>query len=244
MWTLLDIIKHGRQGYQKMTDTKIKWTTRVRQVAVDVFIIVFAITLSMAFDRWRLNGLNEDAEREFLVGIKMDILSDLKEMQNDSVACIKDQKGLAYLTKVSFNKASDADSIAFYYPTVLGGAVLVVNNANFESLKGSGNSGIIQNKQLLHDIFDFYQVKLPSLVNEAKSFARFKGELIGTYLDQHLLLDDAGQPINLQQVLRESVMKNYMRKTIFIEETIRRYQLSIQAARSIVATIDLELKNK
>ena len=57
--------------------------------------------------------------------------------------------------------------------------ILIPNVSRFEALKYSGKMNIIENKDLLDEILNLYEEKIPVLVRTATYFNRYKNNTLG-----------------------------------------------------------------
>ena len=199
------IIKHALKGYKAWKAPGVKVHKRIIEIAIEMAIIVFAITLSMALERWRDNINKNDIEKQFFVSYKGDLIRDINELKADSASYYKTALAFSYFLN---NEKYSQDSIRIYYPWFSNVTEFVPNISRFEALKSSGNLDVIRNKHLLDDIVSLYSEDVPELVFETHIFSHSLTEFIVPYLDNHLKYDKS----NLEGVLHTDITKNYLKK--------------------------------
>ena len=78
------IKKHTKAVYKVWKNPGMNWKHKLREMLLEILIIVFAITLSLFFERWRQNAEDHNLEKKFLQGLKVDLTKDVQELKLSS----------------------------------------------------------------------------------------------------------------------------------------------------------------
>ena len=105
-----EIGKHTQKAYHTLKDKNTPLLEKVKEIAVEILIIVFAITVSIWFHNLSEKRHLRKEEKEFLVGLKEDLENDIKEMENDKLANLNQEAGFKAISKVKFGKLIDKDT--------------------------------------------------------------------------------------------------------------------------------------
>ncbi|MBO2009555.1 hypothetical protein [Hymenobacter negativus] len=231
------IAKHGKKalGMEESHSANKGWRHRLPEILLEIGIIVFAITLSIQLHAWHEHSVEQAEERKFLTGLRADLTSDLKELRNDSLTYARVLKGYQYFRTMTA-KTLNVDSVHHYQWTLFNNTNLLPNSSRFEGLKSAGKLGIIENDELLNDIMDNYQERVPSLVSETRAFSDYKARTILTYLDEHL--QRSGD--NFLAVMQSDQMYNYLNKEPALRDIMLRYHGVLQHTRQLIHEIDAQ----
>lgn len=231
------VAKHGKKalGIAEAHELAKGWRHRLPEILLEVGIIVFAITLSIQLHAWHEHSMERAEERQFLTGLRADLRSDLTELRNDSLTYARVLQGYRYFQGLT-SKTLNVDSVHYYQWTLFNNTSLLPNTSRFEGLKSAGKLGIIEDDELLNDILDNYQERIPSLVNETRAFSDYKARTILTYLDEHL--QRSGD--NFLAVMQADQMYNYLNKEPAIRNIMARYHGVLQHTRKLIREIDAQ----
>jgi hypothetical protein len=174
-----EIIKHTEKVLKVATDPKKHWKEKLGEIVLEIFIIVFAITLSLYVHERAQKNEDHHLQNEFLLGLKEDLQSDINELSSDSISYIKTLNGFRYFKRLAVDKAT-SDSIPYYWNTLYNTSDLQPNDSRFQGMKSSGKLYVIADKKLLNDILDLYQEKIPMLLRSTNLFSDFKVNRLST----------------------------------------------------------------
>jgi len=234
-----EISKHTKAIYKEWRNPHHTWKQKAGEILTEIFIIVFAITLSLLVERWREHAHEQTVEKQFLLGLKKDLQADLTQEQGDSTSYVWLKRGWTYFLRVGMDKATyNNDSVTAYNWTLTNLTTFLPNNSRFEALKSSGQIGVIENDSLQNLILDLYQNKLPMLRMSSDVFSNFKNQQFIPYLLTHISPGrDSSQFVLL---LKQPVMQNYLNYRLAADEVVQRYHLLMQQSRTIIHMIDEE----
>lgn len=228
-----DIVKHGVKTY-KIWKAPGKASHKIGEIAIEMLIIVFAVTLSLALERWREHAAEQKAEHDFLEGYRKDLASDIRELREDSATFVRLQVGYDYFANT---EKYSPDSINKYIELFYNTTGFVPNSSRYEALKSSGKLDVISNKELLDDIVSLYQEKVEQVRSNTENFTHFKRTQLVPYLDQHLAKNFS----NLEAVLHTDEATNYLYRRRGVSSILKSYREVIVLSEKILAEIDQEL---
>jgi len=236
-----EIIKHTKKVLKVATDPRKHWKEKLGEIILEVFIIVFAITLSLYLHERAEKREEHHLQDEFLLGLKDDLQNDIKELTGDSLSYIKKQKGFRYFKQLGIDQ-SLPDSIPFYWNTLINANILIPNDSRFQGLKSAGKLYVIADKKLLNDILDLYQEKIPALLMVTHQFTDLKDNRLTPFLENNLTTNSKTDN-NLKALLKTSLtLRNYMSNDELIAAILYRYHEVLEHSRLLVGEIAKEVK--
>jgi hypothetical protein len=229
------VTKHGKKalGIEENHAAPKGWRHRLPEILLEIGIIVFAITLSIQLHAWHEHSVEKAEEHKFLTGLRADLKNDLAELRNDSLSYAQVLQGYRYFRALT-PQTYHADSVRHYQWTLGNATNLLPNSSRFDGLKSAGKLGIIEDEELLNDILDNYQERIPGLVSFTHSFSDYKARTVQAYLDEHL--HRSGD--NLVAVMQSDQMYNYLNKMPAIQGIMARYHEVLQHTRKLIREID------
>lgn len=230
-----EIAKHTKKVVQVLGDREHGIAHKLREMALEIVTIVFAVTLSI----W-LHGLSEHSHqqkevRSFLLGLKEDIKRDLNQI-NDIVATDRTyDANLAYLAGLDPAKAPDPEKFEQAYITANSNFFFTPALSRYEGFKSSGKLTNIENEQLLADILSLYQTLVPEIGNSEGGW-RTRQRWLRDYLELELDYgDDIGQRYKL---LAAPKGKRILKRLVHQAQLYDRYEIYSHKARQVIAAID------
>jgi hypothetical protein len=179
----LEISKHTKKAYKVWNSKTHTWKDKLKEFFIEIFIIIFAVTVSIWFHGISEKKHDRKEVKNFLVGLQGDLEKDLKEMQEDTMSFGVQKRFLKYLHSITpidtiSTKRLLEDDWIFQNTTAL-----VPNISRFEALKYSGLMQKVENKLLLDEILNLYEEEIPKVVKLAENASKEKIENIGKMLD-------------------------------------------------------------
>jgi hypothetical protein len=184
-----EVIKHTKKVLSVMTHKEHSLGAKLREIALEVAIIVFAVSTSI----W-LHGISEHHHEQqrvktFLLGLKNDLHTNINSLNNES-ARVRERKDVyAYLA--ALDPAAPLDRERF--DRALGelmfphwGAKLLAGR--YESFKSSGRLMNIENEKLLQNIVYEFETGVRG-VQAGEAYTRGLYENFKIYIDEGV---DAG----------------------------------------------------
>lgn len=236
-----EVIKHVKAAISTSRDKNKSWQVKLREILLEIVIIVFAVSLSIWLHSWAEGRKDRQDEHEFLVGLKQDIGEDMQEMQSDSLSNELRRRYSEYFERVGGGEKVNMDT-ANAYSWVFGSwSTIDPRISRFEALKGSGKLGIIEDKDLLNRITELYAKDFPLIRNLNQLASDLKMNHMLPYLAAHAQLDAKGAITNWDVLLRQSEMRILVRTQGSLTDNLAAYGKAIKHCRGILEEIGREV---
>ena len=230
-----EIIEHTKKIFG-IWKTKNSFLHKLSEFIAEIFIIVFAISLSIyVHDRSELRHQRHEA-KEFLLGLRQDLQTDIEEMNEDKNSFGKSGSAFGYITSRKLNESVSADTIRKYRNWILNTTGLIPNSGRFEGFKSSGKIGTIENKELQNYIMDLYQEDIPSLIISTNGYTAKKQRLF-EYLEANVKRT-TDSTTNFISVLSSDPANNICGSLTYVEEILDRYDTCINRMKMIIVDIN------
>jgi hypothetical protein len=230
-----EVIKHTKRVFGIWT-TQNTFLHKLSEFITEILIIVFAITLSIYFhDRSELRHQRRET-KEFLLGLKEDLKTDIAEMKDDKHSYQKGSLAFKYITSRKLNEPLNADTISKYSQWILNTTGLIPNNGRFEGFKSSGKIGTIEDIELQNNIMDLYQEDIPSLLASTNAYTTRKLKLFDYIAANGKRISDTTN--NLLTLLTSEQGYNLCSGLTFVQEILDRYDTCINKMRTITSEIN------
>lgn len=235
-----EITGHSRKIYKISKNKSMPFWKKVKEIAIEVGIIVFAVSLAAFLERTREHSNEQAAVKEFLVGLKVDLLGDIQEMTEDKKSFTGSGGAFNYLYNLKKSQSINKDSIRKYERYYSNSTGLIANDGRFEGFKSSGRIITIENKELQNDIMDLYQEDIPSLLASTNAYTKRKEFYWQFIMENKKWTSDSST--NMLELMASDKSKAISESLLFADEIIDRYDSCIVKAKKIIATIDKEYK--
>jgi hypothetical protein len=237
-----EVIKHTKKVYKIWNSKEHKLLHKIKELFIEILIIVFAITLSIWLHDKSVHSHQQKEVKEFLVGLKEDLLSDAKEMENDKDAYLNQGRAFKYISSVKLNHTPQIDSLRKYQvrASIFSVTQLQQNNGRFEGFKSSGKIGTIEDKKLQNNIMDLYQENIPLLLFSTNAYLVRKRLLVEFYLKNYKRLTDSTN--NIAAVLSTEEAQTISILLANTNEIINRYNTCIGNIKTIILQIEAKYK--
>jgi hypothetical protein len=233
-----EVIKHTKKVYKIWNSREHSIWHKVKEFLMEVFIIVFAITLSIWFHNRSEHAHQQEDVKQFLLGLRSDLKRDLEEMKGDKAAYQDQAAAFTYITSVKLNQELSSDSVKKYFISIFNTTALNPNNGRFEGFKSSGKIGAIENEELQNDIMDLYQENIVSLLASTERYVETKKQLFDFVSRNQKKLSDS--TTNLKSILAQDEAQNICVRLKGPSELLSRYDSCINKANKIIVEINKE----
>jgi|GEM_PF-730644 len=235
-----ELVKHSVKALKQIQYRTVSWEKKVRDVALEILVIVFAISLSLLLERWREHVHDEKVAKEFLVSLKEDLLSDLTEMKSDRGSYNLELTGMAYFQQSGKENKVEPDSLKKYNNRFFSTTELYPNTSRFDGLKSAGRLYIIEDQVLLRDILRFYQEALAELLYSSRLYVSWKQKDFIGYIHDHYSIEKniLGNSDDLLIVLRDRKIQNFFYTSGHVIQIIKAYDKCINLSEKIIKRID------
>jgi hypothetical protein len=223
-----ELTKHGLKIYKTMTDRKHSFGEKLREILIEILIIVFAVTLSIGLHSWSEHQREQKEVHEFLRGLKVDLNEDILLLkQNHDTIAVVDKN---FATAFQLRKNQLPDSLVhhyFYYSMV----VTNPNNARYEGFKSSGKLGNIEDDSLREAILVYYQRTAPDIIEHEGLVNKLQEKILDYQIDKTDI------PIN-EFVAITKVKGMLQIATQNTQHSLYLYEKSIKQVKKIIGLID------
>jgi len=229
----LEVAKHGKNVVHLMTKKEHGLAHRIREVAVEIAIIVFAVSMSI----W-LHGLSEHHHKQqevrtFLLGLKGDLEGDVSQLTKMREGYKGFDANHAYLASLDPDKAPDWAKFKAAYAMSGANWYFIPTRSRYDGFLMSGRLINIEDDKLLTEILDLYQSKLPEIQTSEGGWSNRQHKL-RDYRESQLEGDDEA---SLFRVTTTPKGKRLLRAMETSPQLYERYQNYIDRSRRIIKTI-------
>lgn len=233
----LEVIKHTKKMHEIVTQKDNSFLEKAKEIGLEIFIIVFAVSLSIWLHGWSEHRHEQQEVKKFLIGLKSDIQNDI----NNTKALIKQYQefGKLYskLNKLDKNKPYDKNELKKDLSIINTNAYLRPNIYRFNGFVSSGKIGNFENDSLSLNILKFYQENLLE-VNSSESGWISNQKKFQSYLEENLT--DPESTADNWKVLTMPKGKQLTKNLIPWDQIYERYNKLINLGEIIIKQIDEE----
>jgi hypothetical protein len=164
-----EITKHSEKIYKTVKNSEHTLGEKAKEIIIEIFIIVFAVTLSIGLHSWSEHRHQQEEVSVFLGNLRNDLKDDIKNIDDEQEAYEKSnisyEKILALTTLQLDSIYKSKNKVDF--PIYSHGPKM--NIGNYEGFKSSGKIGYIEDEKLKQKILDYYQIFVPA-INEVDKY--------------------------------------------------------------------------
>ena len=168
-----EITKHSKKIYKTVKNTEHTLGEKVKEIIVEIGIIVFAVTLSISLHSWSEHRHQQEEVSVFLANLKNDLQDDIKKLDSEKKQYQKANTGyekILALTTLQLDSIYKSNDVV-HLPVYSHGQIM--NVGNFEGFKSSGKIGYIEDEKLKQKILAYYQLWVPSINEVDKIYNDF-----------------------------------------------------------------------
>jgi hypothetical protein len=231
-----EVIKHTKKVFKIWNNDSHSTWQKIKEFLLEIFIIVFAVSLSIWLHDKSEETHQQKEVKEFLLGLREDLQSDIKEMESDKFSYSKQGEAFSYIAGIKKDQVIDKDSLQKYSPWLFNTTGLLQNNGRFEGFKASGKIGTIKDKQLQNNIMDLYQEDIPSLLASTNGYISTKLKLLEFVAQHRKRLTDS--TTNLPAILQTDEAWNICGALSTPTEIIGRYNACTDKMKIIITAIE------
>jgi len=233
-----EISKHAVKAYKTIKEPKLPFWHKVKEISIEVGIIIFAVTLSIWFHDISEHNHEQKDVRAFLVGLKKDLTDDIVQLQGDVDAYNQAGQTFTYLTIPTPGFKLSMDSVKKHKNYIYNTTSFVANIGRYEGFKSSGKLGNIEDDSLQNNITTLYQNIIPSLLASTNSYTQQKQYLFD-YLNKSIKRNPDGTT-NILSVLSSDEGVNICNNLTFITQITDRYKSAIKKSKEIISEINAD----
>src|SRR5579863_166750 len=232
-----DIIKQSTRIAGVVNDESKKIRQKAGEILLEIIIIVFAITLSLFFERWRQNVEDHELERTFLLGLKDDLRKDVSHLEAASASWVQMGNATHYFIKPENQINWSRDSINYWGSRCFHNVYFFPSTNRYEALKSTGKINVIGDRRLQNDIVDLYQTKIPDLEQQLNFFNTFANSQVLVFLVNNLKRDENNNAILDKALFTDPRMRNFF-SFYGLDDILKRSDSTLSKSREILTEID------
>lgn len=236
-----DITKHTIKIVKSVSNPTTSLKKKIAEVAFEILIITFAVTLAQFLERQRENDVKKHEANEFLVGLRVDIVNDIEQAKRNKIFYTEAQKKYKYLSDITNSKKFNADSLNQAVAFVSNNTTFRPNISRFEGFKSAGKLEEIGDKKLLQDILTFYEQTTPSLQLSEGGWVNMQRQLNSVLILSQVSYKNGTN--NNYQVMNMPQAHNLAARLIPWAQLYERYDNIINLGQTIVQQIDRDAKD-
>lgn len=231
----LEVARHGKKAIKALGKRENKLAHRLGEMALEIFTIVFAVTLSI----W-LHGLSEHRHEQqqvktFLVGLKEDLQRDIELIGHATQAYRSFDANFRYLASLDPAGKADPEQFDPVFQMVDANFFFEPQMSRFDGFKSSGKLINIENEKLLNDILTLYQVRFRQIEYSQGGWQR-RHQVLRNFLEERADSGDSAQAH--YATVTSPKGKRLLNSAVTGKQLYERYDGYASLAREIIADID------
>lgn len=231
-----EVIKHTEKVIDILQNKHHGPWHKIRELLLEIFIIVFAVSISIWLHNWSEHRKEQKEVKEFLLGLREDLKGDLLEIESDSTSYAQTAWIMNLIVRNPHGNIIGRDTLRVGVNKIIDETRMNPNNGRYEGFKSAGRLGLIENPRLQNAIVELYQEDIPNLLLSENTFLERKFELI-KYIAYNRKRTPDGKD-NMPEVLSSDTAQSMAAGLLFSEEILRRYAIVRGKAVSIINMIE------
>jgi hypothetical protein len=227
-----EVTKHTKKIYNTMKNTEHTLGEKTKEIIIEIFIIVFAVTLSIGLHSWSEERHQHKEAQAFLIGLKEDLKNDISNLEETKKILNQTHQQISFVRNLTPKKL---DSMKANHQQINSGTNFIntiANNGRYEGFKSSGKINTIEDENLRNKILSYYQQTIPHIALKESQYEK----LTSTYID--LLLDGKEDEDINTTILKERTKIILAGIEKFTKSSQKSYANAINCAKGIVNSID------
>ena len=229
-----EVVKHTKKLYKVATKPGHSVFEKLKEIAVEIFIIVFAVTLSIWLHSWSDHRHEQKEASAFLKGLREDLLKDVNMLKRKQASVTHLDSGYHYLSTLYNTPAADTLSdkkISEYFYTDI--SVIRPALGRFEGFKSSGKMEAIEDDSLKQSLLEYYQVEITDIIYGENFVNSVQLKLLDLQTDNKLPLREFIKSNKVQSLLQlchnnfDNNLRAYAQMQRHLEQIIRRIDTAL-----------------
>jgi hypothetical protein len=235
-----EVIKHTKKVFGIWNNNHSFWE-KVKEFFLEIFIIVFAISVSVGLHDWSEHRKEQAEVKEFLLGLKTDLEEDIGEVRGIIVADKSYDTAYRYLSRLRREVKPDKDSLHRFIQVLGSNIYLRPNKSRFQGFLSSGKILNIKPDSLANEILFLYQEAIPQIQSSEGGFLYTQNKL-----DEYLIDNLKGTETDLSkwEVLATPKGNYLCRHLIPHPQLYERYEQFIHKGEGIIKQIDSQYSER
>jgi hypothetical protein len=236
------IIQHSQKAVDLLKSRSKSIKDKILGFLEEIVIIIVAVSLTLAFHNWNDHRKEKEIARNFLVGIKQDLLKDIDNLresvkESQSTVSYYDTVWRQINTHNIDNAYVDQGSLA-----LLNTSYFVFDGSRFEGFKSSGYLRLIGNETLLNDLMQTYSTDLPFQRDADKTVFEKRQDDFNQYIGTKARIDSSGK-FHVSALLNDPAVRyQFFFYRLYLHERQNQKVDLVKGLLALVDEIDKELK--
>lgn len=230
-----ELRRHIHNILKETLNTKRPFWKRLGDIVFEGIIIVFAVTFAVFMERQREHNHDMKEAKAFILGLKIDLENDIKEMKGDIWGYETATKWLRYFMNET---KPNEDSVRKQSWVLINKTHLLINQGRYEGFKASGKINTIENELLRNKILDLYEERIVGLTNATREHLVLKDDMLKVLYRKRVNKGTSND--NLLDVIKDQELRNYFFALTNTEDIIHKYKLAIKESQAIIDLIKTE----
>ena len=237
-----EITKHTLKIYKTMRNPNNSISKKIVDITLEIFIIVFAVSLAQFLERQREQSVKQGEVKEFLLGLRNDMKNDVASAK-EIIKFYDEKKHIySFLSNIKATTRPNADTLKKYVGQIGNNAFLRPSISRFEGFKSTGKLEEIEDKELLQNILYYYEQALTQLNSSESGWVGLQQKLAGFFTDNRVENDDGTN--NYYELIIQPKAKNLCRAMIPWPQIYDRCHAIIKLGDTIVKEINKDYPEK
>jgi hypothetical protein len=230
----LEIVKHIKKLVALMKDGHSSFWHKLKDFALEIFIIVVAVSISIWFHNWSDHLNEQKVTRTFLLGLRDDIRTDVTDAKDVLETYHEFDLLYTWISKLDASRVPDKDSLHLALTNLTTNTYLRPHRSRFDGFLSAGKIMTIEDDSLTQNILTYYQETLPRLKSSEDHWIN-ENDLLNVYLIDNT--KDLESDISKFQVLTTPKGRYLAKKLIPWQQLLDRYQAVILQGNTIISAI-------
>lgn len=233
----IEVKNHVKKIHKIVVKKERTILEKFKEVVLEIFIIVFAVSLSIGLHSWSEHKHEQEQVKKFLIGIKSDVQDDISDSKEMIQTYKKFDKIYSYLHNLNKNTPYDQTKLKdhLYYLKV--NSSFMPNAYRFNGFISSGQFGNIENDSLSLNILKFnHDTILGITLSDSEWISNQKK--LQDFLDENL--NDPENIAEYWKLLTTPKGKLLTKNLIPWPQIYNQYNNLIDAGKIIIKQIDEE----
>ena len=230
-----EVIKHTKKIIDISTEKDTGFWHKAKDFLLEIFIIVFAVSLSISFHNWSEHRNEQNQVKTFLLGLRQDIREDLADAKGDLLEYEQYRRAYTWLNGFDENGLPNSDTLKQALNITGNTTSFRTHSSRFTGFLSAGKIMNIENDSLTQDILNYYQEVVPDLKSSEDGWFGIHGRL-RIFLEDNVTGPETDK--TKLSALTTPKGRHLTRLLIPWPQLIERYHTVIDRGNAIIAAID------
>lgn len=232
-----EIAKHTKKVVRLFDKNEHGWRHKLGEMALEIFTIVFAVSLSIWLHSLGEHHHEQQQVRTFLLGLRHDIGRDIVMIKDLNAAYHGYDANYAYLGKLDPRSPPDPEKFDAAYRAASDNFFFSPQISRYQGFKSSGKLIHIENQALLEKILNLYENAAQEIHASERGWNQAQGNFLA-YLDNGLTGDD--DRAERYRLIVAPRGKRLLRQQLTVPQLYRRHDAYAALGAEIIREIERE----